>query len=54
MNSGLQCIANSPFIKEFFTESINAETGKDGDNSLAYWKFQVNTTNVMGYKGEFV
>jgi uncharacterized UBP type Zn finger protein len=28
MNSALQCVANSPFIKEFFTESIFAEEKK--------------------------
>ena len=62
MNSAMQCIAHSPFIRDFFTGvsnnpeqvSADAEPIEVGDKKHPPYKYQVNPNNVMGHNGDFV
>ena len=63
MNSAMQCIAHSPYIRDFFTgisnnpEIIAAASANDrevGDKKHPPYKYQVNPNNPMGQNGDFV
>ena len=64
MNSALQCIAHSPYVRDFFTgvsnnsEQLAAASSVNepelGDKKHPPYKFQVNPNNVMGHQGDFV
>ena len=70
MNSAMQCVANSPFVREFFTgvqssaapEQLAAADGQNEtqnndlvvDKKHPMYKYQVNPNNVMGHQGDFV
>ena len=60
----MQCIANSPYIRDFFTcvsnnpEMLDAQnmaaSSEVGDKKHPPYKYQVNPNNVMGHNGDFV
>lgn len=62
MNSAMQCIAYSPYIREFFTgisnnpEAATAAISDEDEQNKKYppYKFQVNPNNVLGHNGDFV
>ena len=65
MNSAMQCVANSPYVRDFFTGvSNNPEyaitdefellPGDVGDKKHPPYKYQVNPNNPMGHSGDFV
>ena len=45
MNAGLQCVANSPYVREFF---VKGETG-----TLAPFEYSVNIDNPLAFDGDF-
>ena len=55
MNSAMQCIANSPYVRDFFTCVPSIVDGEDASPyEDALYKYQVNPNNVMGHNGNFV
>jgi len=52
MNSALQCIFNSPLMREYFT-GVSGTTNKLIFN-IAPVRIQKNVNNPMGYGGKFV
>ena len=63
MNSAMQCIANSPYIRDFFAGVSNqtnivqtsaAYMADLTDKENPPYKFSVNPNNLMGHKGQFV
>jgi ubiquitin C-terminal hydrolase len=55
MNASLQCVANTPFMREFFTTVNNTgEDDKGEEEQLHFWRNQVNYDNIMSAQGEFV
>ena len=65
MNSAMQCMANSPYVRDFFTGIANIPENIDenenlardqvlGDKKCPPYKYQVNPNNVMGHQGDFV
>ena len=49
----MQCIAYSPFVREFFTGLPNSQGG-EVESGAAPYKYQVNPNNPMGHNGDFV
>lgn len=70
MNASLQCMANAPYMREFFTgvhtpnglnKSVRVVKDKKGKQieerqvqDEPEWRKQVNPKNLLGCKGEFV
>ncbi len=50
LNSALQCFANSPCMREFFTGYL--QNGEQAHQVKPY-KLQINKYNVMGFEGKF-
>ena len=60
----MQCIAHSPYIRDFFTGVSNnpelaeaattANASEVGDKKHPAYKYQVNPNNTMGHNGDFV
>lgn len=54
MNSALQCVANTPHMREFFTGLNYRGFSTLRDKQDPQWKVQTNKLNVLGYEGKFV
>ncbi len=49
MNSAVQCVANTPYMREFFTGMHYSGTRVIPVEDDPLWKKQVNIENPMGY-----